>query len=802
MLLESKLNAPRLRPQRIPRPRLIDPLEQGLTQGRVLTLVSAPAGYGKSMLVGEWLAERAFAWLSLDESDNDPIHFLNYLVAALQRIVPVSMTEQTLYTPSFLRNGIVQLTNDLLRLPRPVILVLDDYHLITTPEVHSLVQLLLEQHALHLVICTREDPPLPLARLRALDLITEIRQKELRFTGEETAAFLNQTMRLKLAAREIAVLEARTEGWVAGLQLAALAMRQNEIPASIAGSDRYIVDYLVAEVLQHQPPEIQEFLQKTAVLERLTAPLCESLTGNQNSQAVLEHLDMVNLFLIPLDHHRKWYRYHPLFREFLQAGLPSEIQKKQHLKAAVWYEAHGYIKEAIHHTLLAEDFSQAQRLITADVTDLLLKGEIRTVQEWVKAIPDALIRENGRLAMAQAWVLFMQGSLEQAIEYKAAAAACFDRAETPVSDRTALLILSGNLALGQHDYDTATTCAAQALEMQPEAHWRIIALWILAEAQERLGNIEQTIRSLRQITQIPQHNLMFNIVIESFLVAALDLNGRWHEARTVCEQAIARYTDSAGQISPIGAVLYARLGILDYEANNLPQARAHLEKAAALADQLGLNTIRVFCLGSLVPVMAACGETDAALKFLQDALLLAEQDVIGETSWVYAYGVNLYLQLGQLAAAQHVAERISFVKHIEPNYLHIEAQISLCRLMLAEGQASEAQKWLSRLEKFLSEHALNRWLLSVSLLQGKKPLPLPGYTRLYIEEKSPPETLLSDRELEVLHLLTAGCSNSEIAARLFITVGTVKRHVNNIYDKLDVRSRTQAAAKARALGLL
>lgn len=802
MLLESKLNAPRLRPQRIARPRLIEPMEQGLTQDRVLMLVSAPAGYGKSMLVGEWLAERAFAWLSLDESDNDPIHFLNYLMAALQRVVPVSMTEQMLYTPPLLRNVIVQLTNDLLRLPRPVILVLDDYHLITNPEIHGLVQLLLEQHALHLVICTREDPPLPLARLRALDLVTEIRQKELRFTGEETAAFLNQTMRLNLAAREIAVLEARTEGWVAGLQLAALAMRQNEIPASIAGSDRYIVDYLVAEVLQHQPPEIQEFLQKTAVLERLTAPLCESLTGNRNSQAVLEHLDTVNLFLIPLDHHREWYRYHPLFREFLQAGLPAEIQKTQHLKAAVWYEAHGYIKEAIHHTLLAEDFSLAQRLITADVTDLLLKGEIRTVQEWVRAIPDDLIRENGRLAMAQAWVLFMQGSLERAVEYKMVAAACFDRAETSVSDRAALLILSGNLALGQHDYDTATTCAAQALEMQPEAHWRIIALWILAEAQERLGNIEQTIRSLRQITQIPQHNLMFNIVIESFLVAALDLNGQWHEARRVCEQAIAHYTDSAGQISPIGAVLYARLGILDYEADNLPRARANLERAAALADQLGLNTIRVFCLGSLVPVMAACGETDAAFQFLQNAMQLAEQDVIGETSWVYAYGVNFHLQLGQLAAAQHLAERIAFVRDIEPNYLHMEAQISLTRLMLAEGQVSEAQKWLSRLEKFLSEHALNRWLLSVSLLQGKKPLPLPGYSRLYREEKSPPETLLSDRELEVLHLITAGCSNSEIAARLFITVGTVKRHVNNIYDKLDVRSRTQAAAKARELGLL
>lgn len=852
MLLESKLNAPRLRPQLVTRPRLTAQLDNGVN--RILTLVSAPAGYGKSMLVCEWVLNQRFAWLSLDESDNEPFQFLHYLTAAVQQVEPDfgQMTQQMLVSPQqpFLRNIAAQWVNEMAKLTRPLIFVLDDYHLINNEEVHGILQFILDNQprSLHLVICTREDPPLQLARLRALDQLTEIRQQDLRFTSEETAAFLNHTMRLGLSAREMDALESRTEGWVAGLQLAALAMRQNlhTFIVDFIGSDRYIVDYLVTEVLAHQPQVIRDFLRDTSILERLTASLCDALTGQSGSQTILEQLDTANLFVMPLDHRREWYRYHALFREFLQASLPPEARRPLHQKAAAWYESQGYIKEAIHHTLQASDFAGAERLLASSVTEFLLNGEIRTVDQWMQAIPAVQLRQNARLAVSRGWVRLMQGDIEQALEYAEAARSRSEQLSE--TERASLLILYCNFALGNQDYDAATAQAMQALALLPEdeAHWRVFALWILAEAQERLGNIVETIHSLRQITRIRHRNLIFSIVMESFLAAALNYHGKRLEAVHVCEQAIEHHSDATGHISPVGAVLYARLGIFSYEANRIAEARRYLEQGIAYAQQLDLNSILLFCRGALIPVLAASGEPEAALKQFHDVLPLAKQEVVAETSWVYAFGINLYLQQGSVPAALNLAAQIDIAP--EPNYLNLELQLAYTRLLIAQNQRDEARHWLNRLAAFLSEHALNRWLLTVRLLQARVAedpaasrqflvqaiqLAAPeGYTRAFIDEQvldllpgvhshmpafvngllepdspisTPPQPLiepLSVREVEVLRLIAEGYTNGEIADRLVIAVGTVKRHVNNIYAKLEVSSRTQAVAKARQIGLV
>ncbi len=354
-LLSTKLYVPEARPNLVSRSRLVTRLEEGLRHGHRLTLVSAPPGFGKTTLIREWagVTERPVAWLSIDESDNDPARFLRYMTAALaqaddrvgQALAPSLPSASPSESPNA---GGIRLINDLARVGIDLLLVLDDYHLIGEFAVHDLVTFLLASPppSLHVVVGTREDPPLPLARMRARDQVTEIREGTLRFTAEEASAFLNQTMSLGLSAGSIATLAARTEGWITGLQLAGLALRQlagssDEFVAAFAGDDRYIVDYLMAEVLDREPEPIRGFLRQTSILDRLSAPLCDALTGRDDSQAILEHLIGANLFLVPLDNRREWYRYHVLFAEVLRLMLTAQERAELGDKAAAWLAAHG-----------------------------------------------------------------------------------------------------------------------------------------------------------------------------------------------------------------------------------------------------------------------------------------------------------------------------------------------------------------------------------------------------------------------------------------------------------------------------
>jgi LuxR family maltose regulon positive regulatory protein len=367
-LLSTKFQIPAGRPEGVPRTSLIARLAEGLRTGHRLTLVSAPPGCGKTTLIREWsaVAGRRVAWLTLDEGDNDPALFVRYLFSALDQVVDgrLRRIEAALSgaasapAPGEL---LVALINDLADAETDLLLVLDDYHAIRNFAVHDLVGSLLSHQPsrLHVAIVTREDPPLPLARLRARDQLTEVREAALRFTPEETAAFLGQTMRLSLSAGSVASLAARTEGWVTGLQLAALALRQlagqsaDQFVAAFAGDDRFIVDYLMAEVLSREPEPVRNFLRQTSILDQLCAPLCDALTGQDDSQAVLEHLETANLFLAPLDNRREWYRYHVLFAEVLRLGLAPHERIALHQRAAGWLEAHGLNELALHHAHLA-----------------------------------------------------------------------------------------------------------------------------------------------------------------------------------------------------------------------------------------------------------------------------------------------------------------------------------------------------------------------------------------------------------------------------------------------------------------
>src|SRR6266705_452055 len=424
-ILATKLYIPRLRPNVVSRPRLLDRLNEALH--RNLTLISAPAGFGKTTLVSEWVEgiERPTAWLSLDEGENDPARFLAYLVAALQTITAnigegvLGMLQSSQPPPT--EAILTALLNEITTLPDHFVLVLDDYHVLDAKSVDIALTYLVEHlpPQMHLVIATREDPQLPLARLRARSHLTEVRAADLRFTASEAAAFLNQVMGLNLSAADIAALEDHTEGWIAGLQLAALALQgHQDVPGFIrtfAGDHRYIVDYLVEEVLQHQPEPVRSFLLQTSILDRLNGPLCNAVTGQEEGNARLEALERGNFFVVPLDDKRHWYRYHHLFAEVLSVHLMAEQPHQVatlHRRASEWYEHNGSTTNAIRHAMAAEDFERAADLVELAVPAMLRSRQEATLLGWLKALPDELVHVRPVLSAGYAGALLVSGELE------------------------------------------------------------------------------------------------------------------------------------------------------------------------------------------------------------------------------------------------------------------------------------------------------------------------------------------------------------------------------------------------------
>lgn len=901
-LLTTKLHIPPPRSNVVPRPRLIERLDEGLRRGHRLTLVSAPAGFGKTTLVTEWIcgSAREVAWVSLDEGDNDPVQFLNYLVAALQQVDggigrPVQQILQSPQLPPT-QGLITPLINAVTAVGTALTLVLDDYQLISAAAVHQMVQFLVEHQPpkMHVVISTREDPPLPLAQLHARGQVTEIRERALRFTAEEATAFLNQAMGLSLSVEAVIALEAHTEGWIAGLQLAAVALQKSQedadtfiaagcLSSSFTGDNRYVMDYLVTEVLERQPEAMRNFLRQTAILDRLTASLCDAVTGRQDSQAMLEQLEGANLFLIPLDHRHAWYRYHQLFGEVMRTTLDPEEEQLLHQRAARWYEAHGYMSPAINHALVygseSGDLDDAERLVCLAAEETIHSGNLMTVRGWLDALPDARVRASGALATYKGWVLALTGDMALAKNYAEAAEArlrqaCPERGQGVCGQDIhggraeaatywgQLLALRSFIAVLYHqDYPSAIELATGALQAlsEDQAHWRVIALWTMAESQERTRNITEAIATLREARRTGRtlRKQIFAAAVDVFLASALNAHGQRREAIAICEDTINRYTDDAGRPSPVAGLAFSRLGTLEYEANQLDLAREHLDKGVALGEQLALRGDLVFSYGLSALTLHAQGETDAALKAVQKAYQFAVQTGLSDAEWPLALEANIRMQQGDIPFARRWAEKAGLSPEDAPGYLRIEQHLAYSRLLLAQGRLSDARRWLARLEHFTQERGLYRWLITVHILQAltaersgdlavardllSQALEIAApenYTRAFLDEDeriiplladvrdvapsfvdqlldgaaiaTPQQEIaarpliepLSERELEVLGLIAAGLSNREIAQELVIALGTVKRHINNIYGKLSVHRRTEAVAVSRDLGLI
>ena len=912
-VLTTKLYAPPLRPNLVPRPRLTQQLAQGLRPGCKLLLVSAPAGFGKTTVVTEWLNQNAevrsekvegklqpfdpsgfhlspshVVWLSLDEEDNDPVRFLTYLVAALQKLGP-AIGQSLRHLPQMppAESLTVLLINDLAAVSAPFVLVLDDFHLIRIPLIHDVVNHLVERQPsqMHLVMTSREDPPLPLSRLRVRGQLVELRQGDLRFTAEEATAFLNQSMGLDLTLDAVKALEARTEGWIAGLQLAALSL-QGSSPERVvdfidafSGSHRYVIDYLVEEVIQQQPEDIRHFLTQTAILDRLTAALCNAVANRTDSKTILTRLEQANLFLIPLDDRREWYRYHHLFADFLRTEQDPSQQAILHQKAARWFETNGFLPEAIKHALAAPDVEVASRLIKKAADSYLKNNEVVTLSAWLDLLPDDAVRADSELALYKGWTLWLLGQTDAADVFaQAAGANLID--EAPVAKEGAdplsalrgkLLALQACLTLTRDGTGAELVKKALAHIDEADIFYRGMILLVLGEAQNLWGDTSGAIETFTETLRLGQKYKEPLLIIGGMINVAQQLNwqGRRREAVVICRQAIDQFTAGDEPPLPWVGMAYIALGEFECYAHNLSQAGAYVHQGLEICQPQAMIAISMYAKFVLALILNAQGEAEQALAQMREVQALTIQ---GNYEWYRPYAaafeIEFQVRQGNLAPAEAWAETIDLPASGASNLVHEVESLTLARLWLAKNRAAEAYDLLVETER--TARAGERYLLVIMVLilqtralaalnrneealtKLKKALSLAApedYSQIFLsadqtvinllaqgrpaapefvddlvkkskastpkeeaasEDPSafrlPPSDFLieplSERELEMLDLVAAGRSNREIAEATFITVGTVKKHLNNVFGKLGVKNRTEAVARARELDLL
>jgi LuxR family transcriptional regulator, maltose regulon positive regulatory protein len=774
-LLKTKLMTPPLRSNLVSRPCLIEKLNNGLS-GQ-LTLISAPAGFGKTTLVSEWFYQWTreidyrlnkelipsspiqrslkIAWLSLDEDDNDPIRFLAYLAEAMDvlkqgagEIIQSLLQSPQAQPPKEILISLINFLREELDEDQPpktrYALVLDDYHVIKAEPIHEAVAYLLDHQPfwLHLTILTRIDPPLPIPRLRSRRQLTEVRASDLRFSFDEAAAFLGQVMGLEVSPQDVAALEARTEGWIAGLQMAALSMQGSmDIPGFIktfSGSHRFIIDYLMEEIYNHQPPQIQDFLLRTSFLDRLSGPLCDAVLCGElsaqrepkqftSAQQILEYLEHANLFLHPMDEERNWYRYHHLFATLLGQRLrltwPDEIPGLFQ-KASSWSAAHGTIDEAIKYAQAANDNQTAADLVEDNALGLLNIGSLSTLSGWLGKLPDEIILGRPWLSVFLGWTLLLTGKFDDIERYLAAA----EEGQIYLKDRDDLCghiaaIRAYKLAV-QEEADQALRQANDALNLLPEdaLSVRSVVAFVLGGIHYLRRDFPNALEAMIEASRIGERAGNIHLAVQA-LSAAGDLlryQGNLTEAEKIYEQALKSGTGRSGHPLPIAASVYSSMAELHLTRKDLESARPYAMTGVELARQWG-NV---------------------------DSL------------------ASSYLALGYIA-------------QMEENF-------------------TEAQQVLDELKRLIAVHRLSPGF--VERISAYEAISLQG--RPVADDRGFLIDPLTDRELEVLRMMAKGCSNPEIAADLIVALGTVKAHTSSIYRKLDARSRTEAVIKAGALGLL
>jgi len=761
-ILSTKLFIPPLRAKAVLRPRLVERMNDSLQ--RKLTLISAPAGFGKTTLIGEWITGcgRPVAWLSLDEGDRDPARFLTCLVAAI-RTIETSIGEgvfallqspQPPSIPLILTALINELTT---AIPTDFVLVLDDYHVIDAKPVDDMLHFLLEHlpFQMHLVIMTREDPQLPLARLRAQGQLTELRAKDLRFTRTEAAGFLNETMGLNLSPEHIDALGARTEGWIAGLQLAAISMQGHQDAAgfiqSFNGSHRFVLDYLVEEVLERQSESVQTFLLRTSILDRLCGPLCDAVLRDSSSsgQQTLKDLERANMFVVPMDNEQRWYRYHHLFADLLRQRMnqnsasSTTIERsvsvaELHKRASVWYEDNGLEIEAFNHAAAANDVDRAARLVEGNGIPLLYRGVVTPVLDWLKSLRKAFLDERPSLWVMYASALLIAGQ-PTGVERKlqAAEAALQDvLSDDKLDDKTKDLV--GLIA------STRATLATLAITDQSAGAERKLRAAEDAlqgtEPDDKTHDLVGLIAPIRGVSANNQHHL------ETIILQA--------------RRALAYLHPHNLHVRSAAAWMLARAYQL--QGNRADAEQAFIE-TIAISQMIEKNIITIVATIGLGNIQETNNQLNMANETYRRALQLVGDLPLPVACEAHLGLARILFEWNDLDAAErHALESIQLAKKLMNSDSIITCEEFLARLRLVKG-----------------DHAQRQDPLTQSLIEP-----------------------LSERELKVLRLIAHGLSNQEIGDRLFLALSTVKGHNRNIFGKLGVERRTEAVARARELGLL
>ena len=790
-IMATKLYVPRPRAHAIARSRLVERLNEGTLSGKKLTLVSAPAGFGKTTLLSEWIADIQsrhtnihVAWFSLETSDNDPVRFLNYVLSALQRadqeIGPIQLTGQ-----SSIDAALAVLVNEVNRVASDLVLVLDDFQFIEEASIRDAVVFLIEHLPvnLHLVISTRSDPLLPLAGLRARGDVTELRAADLRFTYEEAAGFLNQTMGLALSNDEVATLGNRTEGWAAGLQLAALSLRNHAdvagFIAAFAGSHRFIVDYLVEEVLDRAPPNVREFLYQTAILDRLNGPLCDAVTGRGGSDAMLESLERANLFVVPLDDHRQWFRYHHLFADVLRSRLVAQGPEPAavlHRLASEWYEQDGNFDDAIRHALEARDFPRAARMIEAIIPQVRKSRQDSSLLGWLTRLPEETIGRRPVLCVFTAWSALIAGDMAK-VEPRLAAAELLlatspaDATVTHDSEpgpelaalpatialyRASLALASGDLPEVKKQANHALVIAATGDHLSRGAAAGLLGL----EASAR-GHLEDGVRAFGASAQSLRRagNLTDALTTTIVIADMLQPLGRLSEMQRLYESALREASDELNDGLP-AADLHTGISEVFLERNELERAEKHLVAAEKLGEAAFSHEHHYRWFVSMARLRRAQGQPDVALDLLNEAMHRYRRGFFAEARPIDAIRARIWIAQNRLVEARTWTEQNAIDPQDDLSYLNEYAHTTLARLLIAE-RSPRSIDLLNRLLEAAETGGRSGVVTEILILQALahstegnpayavgflgqalKLAERQGHVRLFLDEGAPTEQLL------------------------------------------------------------
>ncbi len=890
--LRTKLYVPPFRSAWISRPRLITRMDQGFA--RKLTLLSAPAGFGKSTLTIDWIHQHKIpaAWFSVDKADNDPLHFLTYVILGLQGleagIGKAALTMLQSPQPPPIETILVNLINDVISIPTKFALVLDDYHLIDARPIHEMITFLLENMPaqMHLNIATRSDPPLPLlSRLRSQDQLIELRAADLSFSADETANFFNKSLNLQLSTQDIELLETRTEGWIAGLQLAALSLQGRKDSSgfikAFKGSNRYIADYLTEEVLNQQSEHVRNFLLQTSILERLSGPLCDAVTHHENSEGILNTLEKSNLFIIQLDDERRWYRYHHLFADLLKQQLTvqqGDLVSELHGRASQWLAKNGFKNEAVDHAFASQNNAQAAQLIEEIAEIHWDHARESRLLRWLKKLPDELIDANPKLCIFYARELFKSGFSDEAetrletADQLLASTAISDPKKEALQGRIAAMRAYESLLTG--DVSRNIHFSKQALRLLPQRDliWRSVAAANLGFAYSIIGagDLAKAQRAFSEAKKICEAagNIYYNIFAGNCLGTAMLWRGRLNEAEDMCRQSLNLAKENGiFQTGTVGS-LYSTMGTTLCERNEFDEGIRLINKGIELCRQGRDPVSLAACRMGLWRALMQRADIAGVLRVMQD---LNEQASAFRlpywiTNSISALNAIIWLGSGDLKAAANWAQERGLSIDGKLGNLHELEYFALVHILIAQNRLDDADRLLQRmiedakagdrvimmidmhLQRVLifkrkedTTAALDELKLALSLAQTGGPTSIfvskgkpmaellekfievskrdPGGTGTdlslsfakkllsMIKVGTPPIAQglvdpISERELEVLHLIAAGLSNREIAEKLFISLNTVKTHTKNINSKLNVNSRTRAVARAKELGLL